>query len=448
MATRGGIVDWIVRGSLATTGWATAAAADPHLQGIGEAAVGYTDNVQTAPDTPVLADTTRTSSAVLMLSPGVILAWQSARLLQRVSYQYEHDFYFAASTSNSSSHRLEYNGFFDLSRRVALLLGVGVTESNRYAALNVVPPGAGEFAALPAGTQAFLQGRADETLYFDVARDWRAWQGSNVLFETPILDTTAPQTTGVGARLGVERVFRRDAVGVEARSNYTVVQDAIGVDGLPRETQLQLVAGGVGLWRHDWSRFLASSAEAGALRVHRFNTGNGAWYPTGAASLFYTNRLGDAQLSYIHTVVTNALLGQSLLVDEVRLRGGVPLTKRGDVWLATNLGFQYGRLLDENVILAAQVNVYQGDIALGWQTTDHLQLGIRYQHVQQVSDASTAPLPLSFVQNSVLAGATVKLPPDREMPRAYRAPRRVDGSDEVRDGMAPSEAEGAAPSDE
>lgn len=443
MTTRRGIARWTICGTLAFTSWTTATAADTHLQGIGEAAVGYTDNVQTAPDTPVLADTTRTSSAVLMLSPGVVLAWQSARLLQRVGYQYEHDFYFADSTSTSSSHRLEYNGFFDLSRRVALVLGVGVTESNRYAALNVLPPGAGEFTALPAGSQAFLQGRADETLYLDVAQDWRAWQGGNVLYETPILNTDAPQTTGAGARLGVERLFRRDAVGVEARSNYTVVQDAIGLDGLPRETQQQLVAGGVGLWRHDWSPFFASSAEAGALRVQRFNTGRGAWYPTGAASLFYTNRLGDAQLSYVHTVVSNALLGQSLLVDEVRLRGGVPLTKRGDVWLATNLGFQYGRLIDENAMLAAQVNVYQGDVALGWQTTDILQLGIRYQHIEQVSDATVAPLPLSFVQNSVLAGATVKLPPDREMPRAYRAARRVDGSDEIRDGMAPATDERA-----
>ncbi|HEX2879123.1 MAG TPA: hypothetical protein VHO25_06265 [Polyangiaceae bacterium] len=443
MTTRRGIARWTICGTLAFTSWTTATAADTHLQGIGEAAVGYTDNVQTAPDTPVLADTTRTSSAVLMLSPGVVLAWQSARLLQRVGYQYEHDFYFADSTSTSSSHRLEYNGFFDLSRRVALVLGVGVTESNRYAALNVLPPGAGEFTALPAGSQAFLQGRADETLYLDVAQDWRAWQGGSVLYETPILNTDAPQTTGAGARLGVERLFRRDAVGVEARSNYTVVQDAIGLDGLPRETQQQLVAGGVALWRHDWSPFFASSAEAGALRVQRFNTGRGAWYPTGAASLFYTNRLGDAQLSYVHTVVSNALLGQSLLVDEVRLRGGVPLTKRGDVWLATNLGFQYGRLIDENATLAAQVNVYQGDVALGWQTTDILQLGIRYQHIEQVSDATVAPLPLSFVQNSVLAGATVKLPPDREMPRAYRAARRVDGSDEIRDGMAPATDERA-----
>lgn len=413
------------------------AVAAPKLQGIGEAAVGYTDNVQTAPETPLPGDTTRTSAALLMLSPGVVIAWESARQVQRIGYQYEHDFFFADSTSSSSANRLEYQGFFDLSRRVSLVLGSGITESNRYSAINLLPPGVSDVSAVPVGAQTFLQGTADETLYFDVARDWRAWQGASVLFETPIFNTVAPQTSGVGGRAGLERLFQRDAVGTEARGNYTVVHDAIGVDGLPRETQQQLVATGVGTWRHDWSDFFASSTEAGALRVQRFNTGQGMWYPTGTASLFYTNRLGDAQLSYTHTVVSNALLGQSLLVDEVRLRGGVPLTQRGDLVLAGNLAFQYGRLIDEDANLAARVNVFQGDVLLAWQTTEILQLGVRYQHIEQISDATTAPLPLSFVQNNVLLGATVRLPPDSDMPRAYRAPRRVDGGDEIRDGMEP-----------
>ncbi|HTM44362.1 MAG TPA: hypothetical protein VL137_05375 [Polyangiaceae bacterium] len=413
------------------------ALAAPKLQGIGEAALGYTDNVQTAPQTSLPGDTTRTSAALLMLSPGVLLAWQSARVIQRIGYQYEHDFFFAEAASNSSANRLEYQGFFDLSPRVALVLGAGITESNRYASLNMLPPGVAEVSALPVGAQTFLQGNADETLYFDVARNWRAWQGGNVLYETPIFKTQAPQTSGVGARTGLERLFRRDAVGSEARANYTVVRDAIGVDGLPRETQQQLVFTAVGTWRHDWSTLFASSAEAGALRVQRFNTGRGAWYPTGTASLFYTQRVGDAQLSYTHTVTTNALLGQSLLVDEIRLRGGVPLTRRGDVVLASNLAFQYGRLIDENAELAARVNVLQGDVLLGWQATEILQLGVRYQHIEQISDATTAPLPLSFVQNSALVGATIKLPPDRDMPRAYRAARRVDGQDEIRDAAQP-----------
>jgi hypothetical protein len=36
-----------------------------------------------------------------------------------------------------------------------------------------------------------------------------------------------------------------------------------------------------------------------------------------------------------------------------------------------------------------------------------------------------------------MVGATIELPPDVEMPRAYRAPRRVDATDEIRDTVQP-----------
>ena len=52
------------------------------------------------------------------------------------------------------------------------------------------------------------------------------------------------------------------------------------------------------------------------------------------------------------------------------------------------------------------------------------------------------PLPLSFMRNTVLLTATIKWPPDRVMPRRYRAPRRVDRSDEIRDTDGPVESEG------
>jgi hypothetical protein len=46
----------------------------------------------------------------------------------------------------------------------------------------------------------------------------------------------------------------------------------------------------------------------------------------GAAALAYANDVGDAELSYAHRTTTNALLGQSLLVDEIRLRAGLPIS--------------------------------------------------------------------------------------------------------------------------
>jgi hypothetical protein len=56
-----------------------------------------------------------------------------------------------------------------------------------------------------------------------------------------------------------------------------------------------------------------------------------------------------------------------------------------------------------------------------------------------MSDVQVPPLPLSFVRNSVMATVAFRFPPEREMPREYRAPRRVDGADEIRDGVEPPE---------
>jgi hypothetical protein len=84
------------------------------------------------------------------------------------------------------------------------------------------------------------------------------------------------------------------------------------------------------------------------------------------------------------------------------------------------------------------VDVFLGDVALGWQTTDELTLDLRYQHAQQRSDAEAPPLPLSYARNTVMLGAIVALPPDREMPRRYRPPRRVDRTDELYDAQDPA----------
>jgi hypothetical protein len=421
------------------------ARARPHLQLVGETSLGYTDNAQAAPETASDDDPVVARSVFWMLSPGAVLAYASQRQLQRLSYRYEYDLYFDAAASSSSSNRLDYRGFFDLSPRVTLVLGANVTQSDRFNSVAFGVPGASAVGAVPTGTGSYLSAGADQAFSFDLGPGWRAWQSGYSLVDTPIFGTEAPRTVTLGGRLGAERAFFADAVGVEGRADYSIIKDSIEPDGTPLGKQRQLVAGGAALWRHDWGRYLTSSAEAGALRVQRLNTDRGFWTPAGTAVLAYTTEDGDAQLSYAHTVTTNALLGQTLLVDEVRLRGELPLTKEGELTLASTLAYQRGKLIDEDATLATRVRVILGDVSLGWQATKLLEIGARYEHVEQESGANTPPLPVSFVQNNVLIGATLKFPPDRDMPRPYRAPRRVDRSDEIRDGIAPASAGPRAP---
>lgn len=422
---------------------AATASARPRLQAVGETSLGYTDNAQAS----ATGSDLRTASLFWMLSPGVVLALDGPRRLQRIGYRYEYDFYFNSTASSSSTNRLDYRGFFELSRRVNLVLGANATQSDRFNKVAFAAPGAGAVGALPTGTGSFLQGAADQALSWDVAEGWRAWQTSYARGDTPLFDTIAPKTIGGGLRLGGERSFLADAWGLEGRSDYTVVSGSVLTDGSPADVQRQLTAGGVALWRHDWLRELTSSAEAGLMRVERLNTQRGFWTPLLSATLSYATEDGDAQLVYAHTVTTNPLLGQSLLVDEVRLRGDLPLTPKGELSLAGSCGYQSGRLLDENAELATRVRVALADVALGWQATKLLALGIRYQHIEQKSGADTPPLPVSFVQNNVLLGASLRFPAERDMPRPYRAPRRVDRTDELRDGFQPTATGPRAPGD-
>ncbi len=401
--------------------------------------MGYTDNIQSAPSVPIPGGAPKSSGAFVLLSPGVVLASASTRAIHRLKYTYTYDFLLQNTNVSTSSNQLEYRAFFDLSPRFGLVVGANAIQSNLYSAIVLTPPGAGAVDATPTGSGAFLMGTADELLSVDLGPGLRGYEGTAVTEQTPLFDTVAPRTFLLASRLGAERSFQADAVGSEARAEYSLVEGSLAPDGAALGTQRQVIGTAVGVWRHDWSRDLTSRVEAGVLRVQRINTGRGFWDPAGSATLAYVTAVGDAGLSYAHLLTTNPLLGQTLLVDEVRLRGALPLTSNGELLIAASSGYQRGRLLDENAALAAHVDAILADVGVGWQVTDTLLLGLRYQHVEQISDTRVPPLPLSFVMNSVMIGATFRFPPEREMPRAYRAPQRVDRTDEIRDAVEPTE---------
>jgi hypothetical protein len=268
----------------------------------------------------------------------------------------------------------------------------------------------------------------DELLSFDVALGWRVYEGAGVTEQTPLFDTVAPRTFAPGGRVGVERTWESDSAGVEARADYSVITGSLLPDGTPAGEQRQIVGTGVGVWRHDWGRSFTSRTEAGALRVQRLNTGRGFWAPTGTAALAYVTEFGDAEAAYAHAVTTNPLLGQTLLIDEVRLRGALPLTRRA---ACSSLGppatSAAGYSTDARP--AADVDTILIDVGLGWLATSHFSSG---------SDTSTSSKcrTLEFLlspelrSNTIMAGATLRFPPEARMPKAYRAPRRVDRSDE------------------
>jgi hypothetical protein len=415
-----------------------ARAAEPHLQGVGEARLGYTDNVQSAPDVPIPGSAPKSAGVTTYLSPGLVLALTSRRSVQRLTYTFAYDLAFGPTTLSRASNLIGYRALFDLSPSWEIIVGASAIQSNSSSAILIAPPGAGAVNAVPTGSGSFLVATADELLSYAPAVGVRAYQSATVSEQTPIFDTVAPRTFAVGGRLGLERSWETDALAVEPRVDYAAITGSLRPDGTPAGEQRQIIGAGVGIWRHDWGRSFASRLEAGALRAERLNSDSGMWEPIGTAAFAYVTAFGDAEISYNHNLTTNLLLGQFLQVDEARLRGGVPLTKKGEILLGGTTGYQRGLILDENLNDAAHVNLLMLDVGVGWQTTQSLLLGIRYQHIDQMSDVRTPPLPVSFTRNSIMVGAIFHYPPDNEMPRGYRAPQRVDRSDEIRDTTGPS----------
>lgn len=418
------------------------ALAEIAIQGVGEASVGFSDNAQSAPEPPLEDGPSRGAGAFFLLSPGVVFATASAQAEQRLTYRYEYNLSLADSHATTSVNRLEYLGFFDLAPRLQLLLGGMASVSSGYSALSFVGTAAGGLSPVPTGSAALLGLTVDETLQWDMAPGWRGYEGVTFSMQTPLFDTQAPTTLSPRLRLGAERSFRFNAVGAEARGEYTVISEGLDFNGEPTGQQRQFVGTGVATYRHDFGYLFTGRAEVGVQRVQRLNSGEGQFFPTGAAALGYATDTGAAQLSYRRSVTANALLGQFSENDEVRLYGGVPLTRKGELFCAANAAFQRGSLLDPNLDDAIDLEIWLADVSLGYRATDYLTLGLRYQHVDQYSskDPPVRGLPVTYYRNDVMIGATVVFPPERQMPRPYRAPARVDGGDEQRDSPAPEES--------
>jgi hypothetical protein len=427
-------------------GATSAKAESPKFQAVGETSVGVTDNAQSAPDVPLPGGAEKTAGAFVVLRPGLVAGLLTPRTVQRLAYTFDYDIYFARAATNSASNRLEYRGFFELSPGLNAVLGAAASESDSYASLTFAPPASGALPFVPSSSSKLFQGSADELVSNDFTAGWRGWEGVGFVYGAPIAGADAPETIAPNARFGAEYSWLGNAVGAEARADYTVIHNGVLADGTLVALQRELVSRVVALYRHDIGRYFSSHFEAGVARLDRLESHQSLVYPTGAATLGYADTYGDAELTYRHAITPNVLLGQLYLSDEVRLHGAVPLDQKATFSLAASAGYQTGRLLDENAELATHLSLLLADITLGWQTTSWLMLGVRAQHIDQRSDVRVATLPVSFVQNSLMLGASLKWPPDPEMAAAYRAPQRVDRTDELRTATVPDGQAIAAPS--
>jgi hypothetical protein len=406
--------------------------ADTKLQVVATAGLGYTDNIHSSPATPVPGVPAREAGAYAVVSPGLVLATEQQNFLQRLTYTYTADLFFGASSANTYANRLEWNGFVVPSPTTSLSLTAGVAQSSYDTANRQTSAATTAVAAALPGTGSFVDATTGEEFAAEVSPVWTLMQGTHLELGTPLGSApSAPTSFLADEHVGGERAWRHDAAGVDVRVGYSVVSNAVNLDGTPAGTLHQLTNAMVLTWRHDFGRYFASRAEAGEEVFLQLTRHSQLWTPTVLLLIGYAREEGSAQLSYSHTAALDVMLGQALLADEVRLSGAVPFDRHARWVLSASTGYQHGRLVGTTGELATHVNVLLADAALSWQALDQLALSARYQHFDQRSGAAQPPLPLSFVRNTVMLTATLEIPRSQDMPRPYRAPRRVDRSDEL-----------------
>ena len=403
----------------------------------------WTDNVLSAPDLPPPGQAGPQSDVYFEIKPGLIFSSGTARAIQRLAYFFTADLFATHSEANSYNHRLEWAGFFLPSKTTELLLGVALTEGR----LNTFNLSQGSsltpILVTPPGGVDFFGATASENFNWDITAQWRLFQTLNFNAYVPFNPRTMPDTYQVDQHLVSERAFRKDAFGFDLRidvTEFTEVRgptnDASGqlvADGVVEPEQRILITGAVAKWRHDFGHFWNLELNFGFVETNRLQGGGVAIFqPAAKAAFRFLHDYGQAELSYDHTVMPNPIVAQTFALDQVALRGAVPLGLKSHVSIAATVAYQHGRVIDfDQGGDLASTDVVLVDGSVTWAPRREIQIYARYQYFDQVGHQDDFLPEPSFTRHNVLVGAIATWPGEAAATVPTRQALRVDRSDAV-----------------
>jgi hypothetical protein len=424
---------WALAAGLAGVGLCVprqALAQDAGVQGVISVAIGYSDNILSAPDAPVPGRPGPQGSAFGEVSPGVVFYYETPRVSHALRYTFSATAAFQADAADSLANNLAYSGRFETTERTELLLGLVATHGRVLAISGAQSAAVTPVEAAPPGatTQYYVQGGGTEALSFEVSENVRFEQGLSGQAYIPVEeDAGRPRVYNAGLSLGVERSWRDDSLGLTVSTAYTqFAEHTVGTALVfARHELVNIVAG---TWDHDYSDHWSSQLTLGALQAMRATDGGGQLYqPTGRAGILYTREEGQAELAFSHTVQPNVQIGTMVLQDELTLRAAVPIAASDSDALSLEAvgGLEQARALDERGDLADPLTVVVADAALTYTPLDlpvDLDLSIRYQLARQTADDVLQ----QFTRHTALLSLSLTVP-TRDMPgpalvRPYRRP--------------------------
>ncbi len=375
--------------ALATLAAIRPAAADHSLQAIATLTTGYTDNVELVPENPLDPAMTPpvSSDAFANIAPGMVFAYEGARITQVLRYILSIRLYAEASSANSFSNNLQYGAVIPLTPRAGLTADVAASHG-RLNAFDTAPQDTA-VAGQGQGDQAFATGAAGLGYSYQLTPSWQYGHSVGGSIYEPLDDTVQ-----IGRRytldtgLSLSKTFNFNSFTFAGRGTYTRVNagdDALGVALQDTET---IIAGPELRWVHDLSLDFSTDAMIGASAtwpVGEFERRE--LFPVGAAFLRYQHDRYAGSIGYRRAVATNVLLGETEVNHVGEVRGVVPLPFGDRLSAAGAVGYSngesIGRLDSEGNEVTLKNEQWIGDVAVAWLVSDGLSTSLRYQITRQ-----------------------------------------------------------------
>jgi hypothetical protein len=231
--------------------------------------------------------------------------------------------------------------------------------------------------------------------------------------------------TGV---LGLERVFQRNAVGLDLRASVSRLRP-LRED---LEPYLSLTAALLGRWNHDLSPRWNGAMTAGVEQVYT-DTGSKplAVLPSGSIILLHTAGNISAGVDLSHGTTTNIQVGTVSITDRIGARGIYTLNAEKVRILSFSAGFLHNEPIGESaaIVAAGTGNAIQGDAGFTSALTRNqsILLNVRYTLAYQYGQDGGLEASMAHI---FLVGVTGRISntDDTRRPMPVRG-RRVDGSD-------------------
>jgi hypothetical protein len=269
---------------------------------------------------------------------------------------------------------------------------------------------------------------------------WRVAQSLRFSAFVPLDRGTIADSYQVAGELGFDRVFRVDALGVVARSQFIdFVQPRDPMTDVPIGfDQRQVLTTVVGRWRRDWSPSWSTEAALGGVSLVGSSADptastQSAWKPSALAALRWSRDIGSAELRYSHDVAPNVLAGRTFDTDGVALTAGVPVV-RAKMYLGATVGYQHAR--DLSLVAGgaeASADVFLVDATVGWTPIPILNVYARYALFDQFGSPPVNGMRAllgDITRNTVMLGVAVLYPPLAAARVATGPAGRVDRSDQ------------------